>query len=177
MPDAGASRKRQIPARGFPGDLTPDPSASNAFEADAGTPGRWAGKRRRPWNCYVCVVNAAGIGQCRSGFFVHAGWSAVSSGASLPVEIPFRRSPARTLRRDIAGHDSGSCHRAMAGIRRRRRKIAKAFRSGKTRVSASTSADIESEHAAVVLWNRERAVRRRFRSVAGRTLNRSVPSR
>jgi hypothetical protein len=73
MPDAGASRKRQISARGFPSDLTPDPSASNAFEADAGTPGRWAGKRRRPWNCYVCVVNAAGIGQCRSGFFVHAG--------------------------------------------------------------------------------------------------------
>jgi hypothetical protein len=56
-----------------------------------------------------------GIGQCRSGFFVHAAWSAVSSGTSLRVEIPFRRSPARTLRRDIARRDSGSSHRAMRG--------------------------------------------------------------
>jgi hypothetical protein len=56
-----------------------------------------------------------GIGNAAQGFFVHPAWSAVSSGASLRVEIPFRRSPARTLRRDIAGHDSGLCHGAMRG--------------------------------------------------------------
>jgi len=52
MPDAGASRKRQISGRGIPSDLRPrTESSKRILEVEARTSG--------PWNGYARVINAA----------------------------------------------------------------------------------------------------------------------
>ena len=102
MPDAGASRKRQISARGFPSDLMPDPCASNELEAEVGR------LKERPEK--ASATELLRVRRKRGG-----DWAAPLRGfRSRCWSAAFAARPARfasispilasMFRRDIAGH-------------------------------------------------------------------------